>query len=101
MNARTHPFAFRKPDATLAFASNEAGGSRKGTTTALLKALSIHEGDSDLGLLAEAFLLAGDFYQRNSEELDMAADAAGQIPCLAESIAAEWDAQIANEMEAS
>ena len=92
MNART-------PDHVLSTASSLANGDRTRTTLHLLKALSTHEGDSDLGLLADAILSAGGFYQRNSEELDRALDAAFQVRVLGDRLADEYEAQIANAME--
>lgn len=69
-----------RPNPTLTAASNAARGVHKVTSRRLLEALSIHEGDSALGLLADAILRAGDFTARMSRsEWEDAENAAGDV----------------------
>lgn len=88
MNMQTQ---FKRPNPTLAAASDAAGGVHKGTSRRLLEALSIHEGDSPLGLLADSILRAGDFTARMSrDEWEDAEDAAGQMEEHADALAEDY-----------
>lgn len=85
------PGTFRECDPVLTAADLAANGNRKATTARLLKALAKHEGDSDLGQLAEAILKAGDFYMRNSrEELEDAVTASEDVRGFADTLAEGW-----------
>ena len=87
MNIQTPTPALRI-DTTLTAASVAAGGRRDMTTKHLLKALSMHEGDSDLGQLADAILRSGPFSARRfSDDYDAAEEAAGDVESIAERLA--------------
>lgn len=96
MNAFT---PMRRHDATLTAASNGVG--RTATTARLLRALSIHEGDSDLGQLAQAILDAGEYYVRNLDDYEDAERACENITGYAEAIAERCSHEVAYALEAT
>jgi len=81
----------RACDPVLTAAQLAGNGNRKSVSARLLEALSLHEGDSDLGQLADAILSAGDFYaRRDREEYEDAAHACENVTGYAERLADEW-----------
>lgn len=87
MNAHTD----FKTDPVLTAASNAAKGDRTKTTTHLLRALSKHEGSSDLGLLIGHILGAGDFHVRSyREDFEASITDAEEIVGAAEGLAEEY-----------
>ena len=82
-------FQTRRFDATLATAS--ANATKQQATTRLLEALSANEGDSTLGLLADALLRSGPFYLRNADDCRGGVDACADISLHAETLSEEYE----------
>ncbi|WP_411975960.1 hypothetical protein [Sulfitobacter faviae] len=81
----------RACDPVLTAAQLAGNGNRKSVSARLLEALSLHEGDSDLGQWAEAALRAGDFYLRsNREDYETSAYECENVTGYAERLADEW-----------
>ncbi|KZY51001.1 hypothetical protein A3734_06475 [Sulfitobacter sp. HI0054] len=81
----------RACDPVLTAAQLAGNGNRKIVSARLLEALSLHEGDSDLGQWAEAALRAGDFYLRsNREDYETSAHECENVTGYAERLADEW-----------
>jgi len=100
LNDDTFPIsAFRKCDPVLTAADLAANGQRKATTTRLLEALAKHEGDSDLGQLAEFILKAGAFYVRDLDELEGSLAACESVRAMAETLAEGWQQSAEYQIE--
>ena len=91
-------FQTRRFDATLATASVNA--TKQQATARLLEALSANEGDSTLGLLADAILRSGPFYVRNRDECNDAENACADLTLYAETLSEAHEQAIDYAMNA-